>query len=176
MGMVECIGLYEGIETKYEENADRYARIHNIENASFYNLPPQNQPGEYESIVREHFDSAISVHHFREILDIENFELQVLERRGILQKKLQNLMLEELNITRIMELYPFANIEKEAFHFIQYKLEPVGNPRYAFQRPGRIPLWDQLENALLGRFKKTPNSCQGNCSPLRDRCAAAVCP
>lgn len=43
-------------------------------------------------------------------------------------------MLSEPNLSRIMDLSPFDNIEKEAFTFIQYKIEPVGNPRYPFQR------------------------------------------
>lgn len=67
-------------------------------------------------------------------MDIEYFELQVLERKAILQDKLRNLMLSEPNIARIMELSPYDNIQKEAFRFIEYKIEPVGDPRHAFQR------------------------------------------
>ena len=83
-----------------ENEADIYARIRNLENRDFYNLPPQNPPGEYEGLVRQHFDQALNVPHFREILDMEYFELTVLERKGILQDRLFNLMLGEQNIYR----------------------------------------------------------------------------
>ena len=56
-----------------ENEADIYARIRNLENRDFYNLPPQNPPGEYEGLVRQHFDQALNVPHFREILDMEYF-------------------------------------------------------------------------------------------------------
>lgn len=68
-----------------DNEAEIYRRIHHLENCYYYNLPPQNNPGDYERLVREHFDQALSVSHYREILDREYFELQVLERKGLLQ-------------------------------------------------------------------------------------------
>jgi hypothetical protein len=117
-----------------ENEEEIYIRIRHLESLDYYCLPPQNNPGDYERLVREHFDAAININHFREILDIEYFELKVLERKAILQDKLRNLMLSESNIARIMDLSPYDNIQKEAFSFIQYKIEPVGDPRHAFQR------------------------------------------
>lgn len=56
---------------------------------------------------------------------MEYFELTVLERKGILQDRLFNLMLGEQNIDRIMELSPYTNVRKEAYYFIHYKVEPL---------------------------------------------------
>lgn len=77
---------------------------------------------------------SIDVEHFRSILDIEYFELQVLERKGLLQERLYNLMVSEPNIDRIMRMSPYPDIREEAFDFIQGKLEPVGDLRNAIQR------------------------------------------
>ncbi|KAL3534674.1 hypothetical protein ACH5RR_003135 [Cinchona calisaya] len=117
-----------------ENEAEIYTRLRNIESLHYYNLPPQNNPGDYERLVREHFDQAINVNHFREILDREYFELQVLERKGLLQDRLFNLMLGEENLDRIMELSPYKNIRQEAYNFLQDKVEPVSALRFAFQR------------------------------------------
>lgn len=117
-----------------ENEAEIYARIRNLENRDFYNLPPQNPPGEYEGLVRQHFDQALNVPHFREILDMEYFELTVLERKGILQDRLFNLMLGEQNIDRIMELSKYTNVRKEAYYFIHYKVEPLNSLQHSFQR------------------------------------------
>ena len=114
--------------------AEIYNRIRALEGLQYYNLPPQNNPGEYESIVRDHFDQAVSVNHYREIYDQEYFELLVLEPKGVLQDKLKNLMLEEPNLGRILEFSPYNNIREGAFDFIQDKVEPVSDLQHAFQR------------------------------------------
>ncbi|GJT96686.1 hypothetical protein Tco_1092204 [Tanacetum coccineum] len=85
----------------------------------YYNLPPQNNPGEYEGLVRDHLDQALNVPHYRNILDMEYFELTVLERKGLLQDRLFNLMLGEQNLSRIMELSPYTNIRREAYDFLE---------------------------------------------------------
>lgn len=84
--------------------AEIYNRIRALEGLQYYNLPPQKNPGEYESIVRDHFDQAVSVNHYREIYDQEYFELLVLERKGVLQDKLTNLMLEDWSHSRVLSL------------------------------------------------------------------------
>lgn len=117
-----------------ENEAEIYTRIRSIENEQYYNLPPQNHPGEYERLVREHFDQALNVDHFRSIWDREYVELQILEKKGFLQERLRNLMLSEPNLFRILEMSPYTDIRKEAYHFIQQKVEPVSELRYAFQR------------------------------------------
>ncbi|XLT04679.1 hypothetical protein HN51_043428, partial [Arachis hypogaea] len=82
------------LESSLPQAVNHWLRLElNLENRDFYNLPPQNQPGEYEGLVRQHFDQALNVPHLREILDMEYFELTVLERKGILQDRLFNLML-----------------------------------------------------------------------------------
>nr|GEU33908.1 maturase, mitochondrial [Tanacetum cinerariifolium] len=89
------------------------------ESRDYYNLPPQNNPGEYEGPVRDHLDQALNVPHYRNILDMEYFKLTVLERKGLLQDRLFNLMLGEQNLSRIMELSPYTNIRKEAYDFLE---------------------------------------------------------
>jgi hypothetical protein len=129
----ESLATFRNVIAAENEN-EIYRRIRHLESLDYCCLPPQKNPGDSERLVREHFDAAININHFREILDIEYFELQVLERKAILQDKLRNLMLSEPNIARIMDLSPYSNIQKEAFSFIEYKIEPVGDPRHAFQR------------------------------------------
>ncbi|KAF5201720.1 Cytochrome c-type biogenesis protein CcmF, mitochondrion, partial [Thalictrum thalictroides] len=117
-----------------ENEAEIYQRIRLLENNNYYNLPPQNASGDYERLVREHFDQAINVNHFREILDREYFELRVLERKGLLQERLFNLMLGEPKIDRIMELSHFNNVQKEAYNFIEEQVSAVSSLRHSFQR------------------------------------------
>lgn len=65
---------------------------------------------------------------------MEYFELTVLERKGLLQDRLFNLMLGEQNLSRIMELSPYTNIRREAYDFLEGKVEPVGSLQHSFQR------------------------------------------
>ncbi|MCE2056005.1 hypothetical protein HAX54_043912 [Datura stramonium] len=44
-----------------ENEAEIYRRIRFLENGAYYNLPPQNTPGDYAALVRENFNSAINV-------------------------------------------------------------------------------------------------------------------
>jgi len=77
-----------------------------LENGTYYNLPPQNTPGDYAALVREnapHLSLSPNC-NFRSIFDQEYFELQVLERKGLVQDKLLNLMLEEENLSSIIIL------------------------------------------------------------------------
>ena len=124
-----------------DNEAEIYQRIRALESQDFYNVPPQNQPGEYEGLVRQHFDQAISVPHFRWIYDVEYFELTVLERKGTLQDRLLNLMLSEPRIERIMEMSPYTSVRKEAYYFIHYKLGPVDSLRHPFQ-------WHLMDGSL----------------------------
>ncbi|GKE91111.1 cytochrome c-type biogenesis protein CcmF, mitochondrion, partial [Tanacetum coccineum] len=117
-----------------ENEAEIYARIRSLQSRDYYNLPPQNNPGEYEGLVRDHLDQALNVPHYRNILDMEYFELTVLERKGLLQDRLFNLMLGEQNLSRIMELSPYTNIRREAYDFLEGKVEPVGSLQHSFQR------------------------------------------
>ncbi|GJZ71746.1 hypothetical protein Tco_0635597 [Tanacetum coccineum] len=45
--------------------------------------------------------------------------LGILERKGLLQDRLFNLMLGEQNLSRIMELSPYTNIRREAYDFLE---------------------------------------------------------
>ena len=110
---------------------DLFSRISALETRFCYGLPPQNEVGGYSSLVREHLDQAVNVNHFPEIL---GQELQVLERKGILQDRLQNLLLGERNIDRILELSPYSDIRREAYSFIEDRLSHLGDLRYPYQR------------------------------------------
>lgn len=55
------------------------------------------------------FDQALNVDHYWEIFDREYLELRVLDKKAGLQDKLFNLMLDEQNLARIMELSPYSN-------------------------------------------------------------------
>lgn len=129
----ESLATFRGVIAA-ENEAEIYARIRNMENLDFYNLPPQNRPGEYEGLVRQHFDQALNVPHFRQIMDMEYLELTVLERKAVLQDRLFNLMISEQNIDRIMELSPYTHIRKEAYDFIHNKVEPLNSLQHSFQR------------------------------------------
>lgn len=111
-----------------------YNRIRTLENGHFYNIPPQTRPGEYESIVRQHFDQAITVDHLRSAMDMEYNEVHILEKKALLQERLHSLMITERNIDRIMRLSPYDDIRKEAYQFLQYKVEPVNALNHPFQR------------------------------------------
>ncbi|KAL0285646.1 UNVERIFIED_CONTAM: Cytochrome c oxidase subunit [Sesamum calycinum] len=111
-----------------------YNRITFLENQNYYGLPPQTRPGEYSSIVREHFDQSIHVRHYRRIYDQELFELQILEIKGALQDKLNAMMLEEPNLARIIQLSPYDNIREQAFSFIEGSTESISAMRHSFQR------------------------------------------
>ncbi|GJV73938.1 NADH dehydrogenase subunit 4L [Tanacetum coccineum] len=77
---------------------DLFSRIRVLEGRDYYNLPPQNNPGEYEGLVREHLAQAIDRPHRQEILKSEGVEIGILERKGILQNQLLVLMRNEKNI------------------------------------------------------------------------------
>lgn len=100
----------------------------------YFNVPPQNNAGDYERLVREHFDQALNVDHYLEIWDKEYQEIQILEKKAFLQERLQDLMLNEQNIARILEISPYTNVREEAYHFLNYQVEPVSNLDYTFQR------------------------------------------
>lgn len=99
----ESLATYRNIIAA-ENEAQIYQRIRALEAALYYNLPPQDNEGEYETIVREHFDQALNVNHYLLIFDRETFELRVLEQKGVLQDRLFELMLSQPNLQRIYEV------------------------------------------------------------------------
>ena len=117
-----------------DKEMEIYNRITNMETQLYYNIPPQNNPGDYARLVREHFDQAINVNHYRQIYEQESFEVFVLERKGLLQDRLHSLMLGEPNLGRILDLSPYTDIRKEAYDFLQGKAELAVDLRHAFQR------------------------------------------
>lgn len=92
-----------------------YNRRRTLENGNFYNIPPQTRPGEYESIVRQHFDQAITLSHLRSAMDMEYNEVLIWEKKALLQDRLFSFMISEENIHRILELSPYEDIRKEVF-------------------------------------------------------------
>ncbi|EPS74632.1 hypothetical protein M569_00111 [Genlisea aurea] len=111
-----------------------FSQIRLLENGGFYNLPPQNAPDEYASIVRLHLSQAINQNHFWEILNREFFELSVLQRRGLIETKLYQLMASEPQLARILEYALSHNIRLEADSFIQERLAPVLDQRTPLER------------------------------------------
>jgi hypothetical protein len=146
--ITESIGTYRN-GAAAESEALVYDRIRDLENQHFYNIPPQNNEGEYENLVRSHFDMALDVHHYLEIWDREYKELQFLEQKGEIQNRLHELMLSEQSFERIMELSPYSDVRKEAYHFLQDKLEPVSSLEHSFQR--------DLMEGCLGSFVRQLN-------------------
>lgn len=114
--------------------ADIYHRIRLLEGQHYYNIPPQNHQGDYERLVREAFDTTVNVTHFREVFDREYLELSVLERKGLIQENLFNLLIGETHLSEIMELSPYKDIRKEATEFISEQVSPVSEMRFPFQR------------------------------------------
>lgn len=104
-----------------------YQRIQILEAREYYNIPPENHPGDYERLVREHLSRARALgdDFYRAIYEREYFEVRVLEKKGLLQDRLTNLMLNEHNIDRIMEISPYSDVRKEAYHFIQDRFPPL---------------------------------------------------
>ena len=104
-----------------------YQRIRILEARGYENVPPQNHPGEYEELVRGNLSRAWNMgrHFYDTIFMNEYFELRVLERKGLLQDGLTNLMLSEPNLSRVLELSPYSNVRQEAYHFIQDRFPPI---------------------------------------------------
>lgn len=114
--------------------AELFSRIQNLENKLSYGLPPQLNPGEYENLVRENLENVINVRHYHEALSREFFELKILEMKSELQENLFNLIISERRIDRILELSLNHDIRRQAFEFIEDKVEPVSSMRHAFER------------------------------------------
>jgi len=131
----ESLATYRNIIAA-ENEAAIYQSIRALEGSLYYNIPPQNADGEYESLVREHFDQALNVDHFLLIFDKDTFYLRVLEQKGVLQDRLFELMLSQDNLQRIFEvcLHKESDIRKEAYDFLQNKVEPFSDPSFADQR------------------------------------------
>jgi len=133
-----------------ESEHNIYARIRNMENQHYYNLPPQNNVGDYETLVRQHFDRALNVEHYLEIWNKEFQELNFLETQALLQDKLHELLLKERKIENIISLSPYDNIRKEAYFFIKQKVEPLQSLEFPFQR--------NLMDGCLNSFKEDLNA------------------
>ncbi|KAG6787164.1 hypothetical protein POTOM_008797 [Populus tomentosa] len=66
-----------------ENEATIYHRIRLLEGQQYFNVPPQLHPGDYERLVREHFDQAVNVDHFFQIWDRDRIE--GLGNKGLLE-------------------------------------------------------------------------------------------
>lgn len=117
-----------------EGEAILFKRIQALAHNLYYLIPPQNHPGEYEEIVREHLGGALSVQDYLRIYDSETFELSVLERKGLLQEELHSLMINDPAIERIMNHVPSKDIRQEVYDFLERKVEPVNPLKHSFQR------------------------------------------
>ncbi|GMI71565.1 hypothetical protein HRI_000825800 [Hibiscus trionum] len=95
----------------YEQSI--FARIQSLENGQYYNIPPQTRPGEYASIVRQHFDQSISVDHLRSAMDMEYREVIIWEKKALLQDRLFSFMISEERIERILQLSPYDDVRRQ---------------------------------------------------------------
>ena len=118
-----------------------YTRIRTLQSRYYYNLPPQNHPGEYEGVVRENFKQALNLSHREEIFEMERFEISVLERKGLLQRKLLLLMRNEQNLTQILRdnqpnrlASPDRYISTEAYAFLEERVRQVGSVKGTLNR------------------------------------------
>ncbi|CAH1412593.1 unnamed protein product [Lactuca virosa] len=67
-------------------------------------------------------------------LESRDYYNLLLERKGLLQDRLFDLMFGEQKIYRIMELSPYTNVRAEAYDFLEGKVEPVSSLQHSFQR------------------------------------------
>ncbi|KAE9584311.1 hypothetical protein Lalb_Chr00c24g0407271 (mitochondrion) [Lupinus albus] len=97
---LESSSSSESLETFSHNPYEIYERIKILESRDYFNLPPQNNQGDYERLVREHlsFSRALGDDFYRTIFYREYNELRILERKGLLQDRLTNLMLNEQNL------------------------------------------------------------------------------
>ncbi|CAI9775850.1 unnamed protein product [Fraxinus pennsylvanica] len=114
--------------------AELFARIRALESQLAHGIPPQLNPGEYESLVRENLDNSINLNHYRNSLSNEFFELQILEFKVRLQDLLFQTMLSEPRLEHILNVSPYNDIRAEAFDFIESKVEPVNDMRHNFSK------------------------------------------
>jgi hypothetical protein len=114
--------------------AELFARIRALESQLAHGIPPQLNPGEYESLVRENLDNSINLNHYRNSLSNEFFELQILEFKVRLQDLLFQTMLSEPRLEHILNVSPYNDIRAEAFDFLESKVEPVNDMRHNFSK------------------------------------------
>lgn len=114
------------------------SRIRGLERQLVHGLPPQLNEGEYENIVRQNLNGAMSIRHFQSALDLEQFDITIMELKENLQNnKLFNLLLSEpdARLTEILSQSPFheKNIRSEAYDFIEERVRDL-NTRSQAQR------------------------------------------
>lgn len=90
-----------------------------------------------EGRVRDHFNQAVDVDDYFFVFDRRNFELRVLEQKGLLQDRLFELMLAQSNLESIYKVCLHNGqtyIRREAYEFLQEKVKPFSDPSFADQR------------------------------------------
>lgn len=110
---------------------DLFSRISALETRFCYGLPPQNKVGDYES--PRTLGSSCQCKPFSRDSESRTFRTSSI-RTKILQDRLQNLLLGECNIDQILELSPYENIRREAFSFLEDKVEPVSGLNHPYQK------------------------------------------
>lgn len=117
-----------------------YARIRLLENREIDRLPPQETPGQYEALVRDHLNNTISIPHYQSALKFEIFDIYVLELKANIQERLFNLMLQEpdTHLSTIFKESPFNEgaIREEALSFLEEQIETLrlSNPQTPFDK------------------------------------------
>lgn len=111
-----------------------FSRIRGLEAQLAHGLPPQTNAGDYERQVREILANSVSVDHYRETLNLEFWEIHIMEKKIQLQDILFNLMMADPGIAEIWNQSPYGDIRSAAFEFIEEKVEPVSAMQHSFQR------------------------------------------
>ncbi|KAK4839274.1 hypothetical protein QYF36_020604 [Acer negundo] len=120
------------------QNADAEAQlfslIRSLESQLSYGLPPQLNNGEYAQLIRDDFETAFNVNHYRGAIARELHEVQIMLLKSRLQDLLSDHMISEPSLESILQRSPYKNIRKEAYDFIEDQVQSISSMRYPFQR------------------------------------------
>ncbi|KAK1548085.1 hypothetical protein Q3G72_027992 [Acer saccharum] len=120
------------------QNADAEAQlfslIRSLESQLSYGLPPQLNNGDYAQLIRDDFETAFNVNHYRGAIARELHEVQIMLLKSRLQDLLSDHMISEPSLESILQRSPYKNIRKEAYDFIEDQVQSISSMRYPFQR------------------------------------------
>lgn len=117
-----------------DAEAQLFSHIRSLESQLSYGLPPQLNNGEYAQLIRDDFETAFNVNHYRGAIARELHEVQIMLLKSRLQDLLSDHMISEPSLESILQRSPYKNIRKEAYDFIEDQVQSVSSMRYPFQR------------------------------------------
>lgn len=123
---------------KAEVESELFSRIRNLEAQLAHGLPPQLNPGEYESLVRDKLNEAVNIRDYQSALNLEVFDLTIMELKVNLKNPLFTLLLTEpdARLAQILSQSPFdeRNIRSEIDDFLEDKVKNLSSTRFHFQK------------------------------------------